>query len=108
MQVCEQFLPGYYSPGLVRMFVQVLSVLTSASFLLQHAFQIDALILKALLARYLPNIMKFMDVSEHVASLYPGSSIQCIQAPHNHPCTVSVLYPGSSLFANTPINQSLC
>ena len=30
---------------------------------LQHAFQIDALILKALLDRYIPNVRKFLDVS---------------------------------------------
>lgn len=42
VQICEQYLPGYYSPGL-------------------HAFQIDALILKDLLRKYLPNIKAFMD-----------------------------------------------
>jgi hypothetical protein len=42
VQICEQYLPGYYSPGL-------------------HAFQIDALILKDLLRKYLPVIDRFMD-----------------------------------------------
>ncbi|XP_003388923.1 PREDICTED: TBC1 domain family member 10A-like [Amphimedon queenslandica] len=42
VQICEQYLPGYYSPGL-------------------HAFQIDALILKDLLAKQLPVVAQFLD-----------------------------------------------
>lgn len=50
VQICEQYLPGYYSPGL-------------------HAFQIDAMILKDLLSKYIPETGAFMD------SKAPGSDI---------------------------------
>ena len=64
VEICEQYLPGYYSPGLVYQLTCVFNEIFNVfGMLFQHAFQIDALILKALMGRYIPNITKFMDVS---------------------------------------------
>ena len=64
VQICEQYLPGYYSPGLVGMCVQLPSLTPHhcCCSSVQHAFQIDAMILKDLLAKYIPDTNAFMDV----------------------------------------------
>ena len=96
VQICEQYLPGYYSPGLVSaIYFLIRKVLEYQvtwckdavrwSELLythyysdrfdiqlclhsnppQHAFQIDARILKSLLTKHLPAVKTWMDVSQH-------------------------------------------